>query len=143
MHSSTFPCDFTVSSHCGWIASSHDICPSHSRWLCYLICLAQWDARGTVRRLKYSCATWPLVLLGSAVREHSLVTAGPRRMCRATDRSEPNPELRAKPADLRPAHPRVTQISVCYCRSLSPGKGYDGTFLLFNTLIIAMRLAHA
>lgn len=64
-------------------------------------------------------------------------------MCGAMDRSEPNPELRAKPADLRPAHPRVTQMSICYCRSLSPGKGYDSTLLPFNTLIMAMRLAHA
>lgn len=64
-------------------------------------------------------------------------------MCGATDRSEPNPKLRAKPADPQPTHLRVTQISGCYCRSLSPGKGYDGAFLPVDTLIMAMRLAHA
>lgn len=64
-------------------------------------------------------------------------------MCGVTDRSEPNPELRAKPADLQPTHLRVTQIRVCYCRSLSPGKGYDGAFLPFDTLIMATRLTHA
>lgn len=54
-----------------------------------------------------------------------LVTAGPRRMCGAMARSEPNPKLRAKLADPQPTHLRVTQMSVCYGRSPSPEKGPD------------------
>lgn len=58
------------------------------------------------------------------------------------DRSEPNPKLGAKLADPQPAHLRVTQISVCYCRSQSPEKGPDGVALPLGTPMLAMRLAH-